>query len=267
MTQPTIIKNQQQFITYATDFFHTLFEPSLNASCGEIEIRTFPKKQPPRQFFCQSESHASEISESLCNRGIDVYVGVNPRVGNAGKKQNIHYLAAFHAEVDYGKAGHDKESEYETYEETLATIEKFKMKPTILNHSGGGFHCYWVLVNPVNIAEAGIKNLENINKALLTHLGGDVGTHDITRVLRVPGTFNFKLPDNPREVTNLWIDGPKYSYEDFQWLVEDDQTETEKVQEPAKKISQRTTISSQGIDQLPVSERIKALILNGNDGT
>ncbi|MCU0614019.1 MAG: RepB family DNA primase, partial [Desulfobacterales bacterium] len=62
------------------------------------------------------------------------------------------------------------------------------MKPTIVNHSGGGFHCYWVLNNPAMVSETGVEPIESVNKALLRHLGGDGGTHDISRVLRVPGT-------------------------------------------------------------------------------
>ena len=153
MNTPAIIKNQQQFLDNATALFNTLFEPSFNAEAGHIEIRTFPKGQPPQQFHCQSEVEAAQIAYTLCNSGIDVYFGVNPRVGDAGKKENVHYLAAFHAEVDYGADGHKKKPTYASYQEALSAITAFKMKPSIVNHSGGGFHCYWVLSNPVRVSE------------------------------------------------------------------------------------------------------------------
>ena len=79
----------------------------------------------------------------------------------------------------------------------------------------------------------GIKLIESVNKALLKHLGGDGGTQDISRVLRVPGTFNFKLPDNPREVTSIWMDGPKYDFDDFLWLIEEQQNQN--LKEASKK--------------------------------
>jgi len=183
-------KNQEHFFDNATEFFQAIFEPALNAGYGEIEIRIFPKNQAPKQFFCKSESDAALVSGNLCNSGIDVYFGVNPRVGNAGKKQNVHYLVAFHAEVDYGTDGHDKKAIHQTCEEAIAAINAFKMKPTIVNHSGGGFHCYWVLNTPLKVEGRDVELFENVNKALLRHLGGDGGTHDISRVLRVPGTFN-----------------------------------------------------------------------------
>ena len=54
-----------------------------------------------------------------------------------------------------------------------------------------------------------------MNRALIRKLSGDTGTNDISRVLRVPGTYNFKLTNNPREVTVVWSDGPRYDYERF----------------------------------------------------
>jgi putative DNA primase/helicase len=119
------------------------------------------------------------------------------------------------------------------------------------------------------VSETGVEPIESVNKALLRHLGGDGGTHDISRVLRVPGTFNFKLPNNPRKVANIWMDGPKYEFEDFQWLMEDQQKHDS--QETAKKpLANSYTpnpANNQHIDQLPVSDKIKSLILNGNDGS
>jgi len=269
MTQLNFIQNKQQFVATATDFFQTLFEPSLQSNRGDIEIRTFPSNQPPKRFFCKSETDAAKVSYQLCNHGIDVYVGVNPRVGNAGAKKNVHYLAAFHVEVDYGSDGHRKNPEYSNYEGALAAIETFKMKPTIVNHSGGGFHCYWVLSNPVKVSEIGMPQLESINKALIKQLGGDSGTQDISRVLRVPGTINFKMEGNPREVVNLWLDGPRYSYEDFQCLIENDNTTDKNVkQAPTQNPKPTTPImigSADDIEKLPIPERIKQLILNGCD--
>ena len=136
----------------------------------------------------------------LCNSGIDVYFGVNPRTGKAGKKENVHHVSAFHAEIDYGTDGHKKKSDYETYDEAIKAISKFNPQPTLINLSGGGLHCYWVLRTPVKTDEIGVKELESINKYFLQQLGGDKGTHNLDRVLRIPGTYNFKLKDNPREV-------------------------------------------------------------------
>ena len=58
-----------------------LFEPALQSECGEIEIRIFPKGGYARCFFFTSESEAAEKAFELCNAGVNVYFGVNPRIG------------------------------------------------------------------------------------------------------------------------------------------------------------------------------------------
>jgi hypothetical protein len=108
MNTATMDKNQ--FISTASDFFNELFEPAFISQRGNIEIRAFPKGQAPQQYFLNSESAAAEKAYQLLTQNIDVYFGVNPRIGNGGKKENVHYLSAFHAEIDYGTTGHKKQS-------------------------------------------------------------------------------------------------------------------------------------------------------------
>jgi len=260
----TVPIDKTQFINQASDFFNEIFEPAFNSGYGNIEIRTF---KPATQSFFQSETEAAERSYNLCNQGIDVYFGVNPRIGNGGKKENVHYLSLFHAEIDYGITGHKKQSAHESYEEALNTIETFHPEPTIIIHSGGGFHCYWVLSNPVKVSDIGISVIESINRNLLLKLGGDPGTHNIDRVLRIPGTFNFKIPDNPRPVSLIANTHQRYDYGDFGGfiaMVIPDQNRM-KTTEP-KPLSQSDP-SRFDTDLLPVSERIKFLITNGKDET
>ena len=88
MSTTPLITNKEEFIANAIDFFITLFEPTLQSECGEIEIRIFPKGRPA-QFFFTSESGAADKSFELCNRGENVYSGVNPRVGKRGGKENV----------------------------------------------------------------------------------------------------------------------------------------------------------------------------------
>jgi putative DNA primase/helicase len=253
----------------AIDFLDSMFGPSLNQNAGDIEIRTF--KPFPSQYFFSSISDAAKLTIDLCNQGIDVYFGINPRTGKQGTKENIQYLSAFHAEIDYGSLGHKKETEYENYEKALEEINNFHLKPSIIIHSGGGFHCYWVLTNPLKVAEYGIITLENINKALTQVLKGDSGTHDISRVLRVPGTFNFKKPENPRPVLIISINAKTYEYDAFLELpviLNDAPVKTNTTKPvPLKLIPEAPPVTDTAdIDRLPVPPKIKSLINNGNDG-
>ncbi|MEX1349163.1 MAG: hypothetical protein AB1Z31_15665, partial [Desulfobacterales bacterium] len=138
MGDNTIIKSKVEFETTAQTFLDKIFNPVLDNNLGDIEIRTFPNGQWPEQYFCQTTKEAAEIAFDLCNSGIDVYFGVNPRTGKRGKKENVHYVAAFHAEIDYGSDGHEKPSDFKNYDEAIKAITKFKPQPTLINHSGGG---------------------------------------------------------------------------------------------------------------------------------
>jgi len=270
MSRQLLIKDKQQYQIVATKFFETLFREALNKKCGDIEIQAFPKYGYSEERYCNSPKDAAKISYDFCESGMDVYVGVNPRIGERGKKENIHWLTAFHAEVDYGKDGHKKIPEFDTYDGALEAIESFEIKPTYITHSGGGFHCYWVLNDPVKVSEAGLEKLENVNRNLIVALGGDMGTQNINRILRVPGTFNLKLPDTPREVTVIVDGGPKYDFEVFKPFMNFEKKkkmpDESKVQKQVAKKEQNQNWD-QKISSLPVSEKIKYLIIGGNDGS
>jgi len=272
MSNKTIIKNKEVFISTAELFMNCIFSSALQNGYGDIEIRVFPKGQPPGQYFYHSSKEASEIAYNLCNSGVDVYFGVNPRTGQRGKKENVHYITTFHAEVDYGSDGHKKKPEYNNYEDAIKAVTKFKLQPTLINISGGGLHCYWVLETPVDVDSVGIESLESINKTLIADLGGDTGTHDISRVLRVPGTYNFKLPENPREVKVCHKDGLKYEFEDFKQFIqlENPKEKIKSTNKPTEFIEGTPSPfddEDMNIHILPVSDRIKDLIKTGNDGT
>ena len=195
MTAP-LITNKTNFINNAADFFHTILGPALKDGFGDIEIRIFPRGGYAQSLFYNSEADAAEKAYDLCNERIDVYFGTNPRMDKGGKKYNVKYLCAFHADLDYGAEGHKKNPKYADYESALNAILQFPLQPTVLVHTGGGFHCYWVLANPLKVADYGLETLEGINKGLSIALGAD-STHDIGHVFRVPGTYNLKNPDHP----------------------------------------------------------------------
>lgn len=78
-----------------------------------------------------------------------------------------------------------------------------EIRPTIaIESSPGRYVGLWLLEDTLPS--------KNLNKRLTYHLGADHGGWDMTQVLRVPGTMNYKYQSTPR-VRTLWIDGPSYS--------------------------------------------------------
>lgn len=264
MIPKNMITDKQQYQKTAQQFFNNMFEEALKQNCGEISIEVPNDWGAMDQTYHNNVTDAMNAAYQACQQGHDVYVGVNPRVGQAGKKENIHWLTSFHTEVDYGQAGHKKKPEYETYDDALAAIKAFHIPPTLINHSGGGFHCYWVLKVPATVSEIGLAALENVNKTLLTKIKADGGTHNINRILRVPGTFNFKIPHNPRPVTVIIDSGPTYDLDTFRPFM----NFQPKPKVKKTSVSKSTTPNwDNKISSLSVSAKIKSLIVNGKDGS
>jgi len=73
--------------------------------------------------------------------------------------------------------------------------------PSVVIHSGGGVHCYWLLDTPYLVPDRPARaRIADIEKRWNTYIGGSVGVNDIARVLRIPGSLNFKYSP-ARQVT------------------------------------------------------------------
>ncbi len=147
----------------------------------------------------------------------NVYFGVNPcstipptnakgeKTPPAGVRSQVAYIAAINclfAEFDAkhfegGKAA------------ALAHIEALDPSPSAVVDSGGGFHCYWLLTDPFLLSTEGDRaRADRGQKGWVKRVGSDDGAKDLARVLRVPGTQNFKPeygPDFPA-VRFVWAD-------------------------------------------------------------
>ena len=211
MKRQRMIEDKKTFVNQAADFFNYIFGPSLSLG-GEIEIRAFRGKDSVQVFF-DSEFAAALKAYELCNRKYDVYFGVNPRTGKDGKEVDIHWLSAFHASLDYGIVGHKHLPDYLTDDQARDSIKGIPLLPSIIVDSGGGYHYYWVLNNPLHIEGFKPGLLEKINQNIVWYLGGKTG-FEITRLLRMPGTYNFKEPKMVRKVSLYYL-GERYDYKDM----------------------------------------------------
>jgi len=81
--------------------------------------------------------------------------------------------------------------------------------PTVWLHSGGGLYAWWLLSSPIDVSGeesrtrwGGVSQLwQEVLAAGARSLGWHYGTGvgDLSRVLRLPGTINRKIPDDPQE--------------------------------------------------------------------
>ncbi len=128
------------------------------------------------------------------NGKADVYFGVNPTATQKDKFhraliQDITAVNCLFAEFD-GKDFNGKDS-------ALNHVRSLRPLPSVVIDSGGGYHCYWLLKDTFIIEND--QEREYIRGTLarwVDFVQGDT-VKDLARVLRVPGTHNYKPTYGP----------------------------------------------------------------------
>jgi hypothetical protein len=120
-------------------------------------------------------------------------------------KANAQALRSFWYDADISRAGDGKDPSktYANDKEVVQWVRGFSQStgiplPNVWIKSGYGIHLYWVLVDALPLQEW--EPYAEAFKALLVANGarGDIGiTTDAARILRIPGTFNYKVPGQP----------------------------------------------------------------------
>lgn len=174
-------------------FFGGLYE---GVGAGFIEIRPLLDSSDPRygtpegraaesnarRWFLWPKERASCVRYCLDLSGkMHVYYGVGLRKSQGGKKADVGCVTALWADVDFKDVPQDAARE---------KIRSFPIPPSACVRSGGGVHVYWFLTYPAFESSFGV--VESINAGILGALGAQLGTQNVDRILRVPGTLNIK---------------------------------------------------------------------------
>ncbi len=155
---------------------------------------------------------AGEVPDLSLYRHLNsLYFSVNPQKNNMGRKQrggieNVEAINALYADLDENKGW------------TQERIDALNPTPTRALRTGGGWQPLWILKEPVKVTDDNRAELNELQHAWVEYIGGDPGAQDISRVLRVPGSYNHKY-DPPRQVVLEESDGPEYDIADLHQLV------------------------------------------------
>jgi DNA-binding transcriptional regulator GbsR (MarR family) len=83
----------------------------------------------------------------------------------------------------------------------LAHVQNLPVSPSVVVDSGGGYQVYWLLRESFFLrSDDDRKQAKDWQKRWVAFVGGDPGAHDLRRVLRLPGSRNYKkryAPDYP----------------------------------------------------------------------
>ena len=167
----------------------------------------------------------------------EVYTGVSlvdPHKGRFTTKNRIEEVAAgaiagVWSDIDVFHQVHTKAERLPANrEEAQEVMDQLPYEPTLIVDSGHGLQYWWLLEKPwvfENEAEWGEARRvtqwwHRQTKALFEARGWTTDSvFDLSRILRIPGTFNNKVKDDPKPVTAIKTGGPRYTVEDFTKLV------------------------------------------------
>lgn len=116
------------------------------------------------------------------NETANIFVGVNPRASRQSTKAAVHEAICMSADLDYCT----------TDAARLACLGAGLPEPTMLVDSGHGSHVYYLFDAPYRfITQDHLARFEEAGRGFHRAIGADC-THDVTRLLRVPGLANNK---------------------------------------------------------------------------
>jgi hypothetical protein len=127
------------------------------------------------------------------SEGFDTYFALATFQDDTARvRDNVRQMRSFYLDLDCGP-----EKEFPTQEAAIKELRAFCKsvglpRPTMVN-SGNGVHVYWPLTQPVSLAEwfPHAQRLKNLCKEKGFDADKNV-TADAARILRVPGTHNYK---------------------------------------------------------------------------
>ena len=148
-----------------------------------LEIRARSARGMSQRFH--SSATLRTAARDLLQLGwhTDVYVGCIPRRRRAGGRDALERGWVLWADCDDPAA--------------LEALAAFEPRPSIIVRSGSATnaHAYWPLLRPITV-----DALAEANRRIAAMLGADLRSAEAARILRPPGTWNFKH-DPPRPVT------------------------------------------------------------------
>lgn len=177
----------------------------------------------PDQRFVDTREEVDEIVQRFVANGIDAYFGC-AKFGPLPNRthDNALYFRALWMDIDCGptKGVPDEKGRIKGYLDQQIGLDEFQkfckavgLPRPILVSSGYGIHAYWLLEETLNRREW--EPLSQRLRELCAEHGliVDPSVFEASRILRVPGTFNFKNKEQPMAVEVISEDTPRLPYE------------------------------------------------------
>lgn len=128
----------------------------------------------------------SEKAHKMNQEGAAIWIQPNPSTDR--KEKNVTAIKWVYVDMDEG-----------TKEEMWKVIESAPIPPTMITESSRSYHLYWRV-------DATLEQFNQIVWGLIEYFDGDEAISSSNEVLRAPGFYHMKDPDNPFLVRVVKID-------------------------------------------------------------
>ena len=163
------------------------------------------KNKKPRQVLTDSIEALKPIARNAVEHGADLYFGCAAYSTDQNRtKTNVKSVKSFWLDLDCGD-----DAPYATKQEGHDALRAFckrtgMPKPFVVD-SGRGLHVYWPLEQSILAAiwQVYANSLVKLCAARGLDIKDPGCSTDVARILRVPGTLNYKNPDAPLQVRLL----------------------------------------------------------------
>lgn len=191
--------------------------------------------QGSRSIWCQSVDEVVAAATQYNKQQYNVYIGCGWSHTSYGPHQRVKAdqvagIPGVWIDIDVLGAAHKKRRLPSTVLEACKAVAEILPVPTFIVHSGHGLHLWWLFEQPWLFTNADdredaarlIAAWQTLLRAVFERHNWELdNTSDLARVLRIPGTYNYKVPGATVLARIEQFDGTRYIPEQLrQWLVQ-----------------------------------------------
>ena len=163
------------------------------------------KKGIVKQTLIDDFAKLKPLASAALKAGEDLYFGcASYLTADSRKKNNVQYVKSFWIDLDCGE-GTGYEDKQRGYEAVRALCKKTGLpKPWVVD-SGRGLHVYWPFATPIlaSLWDTYARRLVELCASSGLSIKDPGCSTDVARILRIPGSHNYKNPDEPLNVKIL----------------------------------------------------------------
>ena len=203
---------------------------------GKVLIWTLPDKKS--RWYAHFDTITAdmrfhEYEDVYTGIGLAPWEGMRLASNKRLREWEVAAITAFWADIDVAHPVHKtaKKQYPPSIERAMEAIAQLPFEATIIVNSGHGLQLWWVLKEVWLFADAEEREQarracqwwHRLVKETFAQFGWDVdSTFDLPRVMRLPGTWNNKNPQDRRRVEVTGGSGIRYDREQFTALIPED---------------------------------------------